>query len=93
MTFTVDSKTKKTQTFSTGQLIDVDEFLDFEVSSQSSPLTVFLYDSKNTGDNWLGSADLNINLDRFEKYSSKNLEVDLLDKNHHSIGSMYTKLN
>lgn len=87
LTFTVDSKTKKTQVLNTSQLVDIDEFLDFEISGQSSPVTVFLYDSKDTGDRWQSSTDLNIHLDRFNKYSSKTLEADLLDKGNKATGS------
>ena len=60
ISLTVNSKVKTCKSYAVSDVIVMNEFVDFEVGIDASYMTVLLYIDRNEGQDWQGTADVNI---------------------------------
>jgi hypothetical protein len=80
LALTVNSVTKSTRGYALENFIEANELLDYEVADHIRFMTVFLYADQNEGQNWSGTAEVNILAEVKGDNLDKSYSVELRDK-------------
>lgn len=85
----VNSVTKTTKKYALQNYIDANELLDYEVGENVSYLTMLLYKDEDEGQNWAGSAEVNILAEVKGDSLDKSYSIELRDKKDRSLNGIF----
>jgi hypothetical protein len=88
ITVTVNSVLKRCSSYPASDYVEMSEYLDYEVGPDVRSMTLLLYRSSKEGQDWDGSAEVNILPRTKGEMLDKSLSVDLTDKQGRFIGGI-----
>lgn len=88
LAITVNSVTKQTKSYTLENYIDANELLDYEVGENVRYMTMLLYKDEDEGQNWAGTAEVNILAEVKGDSLDKSYSIELRDKKDRALNGI-----